>query len=285
MQWKMYYADLLREGTPIVTRNEIAAALSAYYAAQHIRVGKDFACPHRATCENFSKPRPLMKGMEAHVGHRYGEGRRLAVVSLDSGASEDLEAQTAIIEPITPETAGNPHMEGTAKFARLLINPSNPPDKPMAFAAMLNSAKCAGADGCMDTVKYEVHYQCRGYLLGELRILNPDLVWLQGSIVRHVLSERLTIPQDFVPRLRRYLGTQIKDNERLERHLGLIAHEYIHLLWPWDDGHKRCMATVVTPHPSDRSGRWRLFERALMPLVADVAIACAGTGAEAGLTV
>jgi hypothetical protein len=164
-------------------------------------------------------------------------------------------------------------MHGTAKFVRLLIDPSNPPETPMAFAAMLNSAKCAGADGSMNTVPFAVHYQCRAYLLGELRMLNPALVWLQGSTVRDVLSDRLTTSENLAPRLRHYLRKQRADSERLERNLDCIAHEYVRALWPWDDDHKRNMVAVVTPHPSDRYGRWGLFERAFMPLVADVAIA------------
>lgn len=255
-------------------RDDIATALCDYYARQRIRVG-DFACAHRPTCENFAKPRPLKKGMEAHVGHRYGEARRVVVVSLDSGnSSEDLASRTATIEPITPDTAGNPHMEGTAKFVKLLINPTNPPEKPMAFAAMLNSAKCAGDDGRMDTVPFAVHHQCRAYLLGELQILNPGLVWLQGRTVRDVLSDRLTTSENLVSRLRHYLGRLRIDNERLESDLGHVAHEYIHLLLPWENDHERYVTTVVTPHPSDRYGRWGLFERAFMPLVANIAIAC-----------
>jgi len=260
-------------------RNEIAAGLRHYYAEQHIRVGKEFACPYRGSCESFAKPRPLMKGMEAHVGSRYGESRRIVVISLDSGnSSEDLDARTATIEPITPDTTGNAHMHGTAKFVRFLVDPSNPPEKPMLFTAMLNSAKCAGADGSMNTVPFAVHYQCRGYLFGEMRILNPNLVWLQGSTVRDVLSDRLKSLEDLVPRLRQSFGKQLANNERLERHLEQVAHEYLRLLLPSDDDRKSTIVAVVTPHPSDRYGRWGLFERALMPLVADLAVACSEGG-------
>jgi hypothetical protein len=84
-------------------RDDIAATLCDYYGRNNIRVGI-----HRAACEAFAKPRPLMKGMEAHLGHRYGEGRRIVVVSLDSGnASENLDSRTETIEPITSSTAGN----------------------------------------------------------------------------------------------------------------------------------------------------------------------------------
>jgi hypothetical protein len=256
-------------------RNEIAAALCEYYAEQHIRVGKDFACIRRANCENFAKPRPLMKGMEAHVGHRYGQARRVVVASLDSGnSSEDLDGRTETIEPIMPDTAGNAHMQGTAKFVRLLVNPGSPPEKPMLFVAMLNSAKCAGADGSMSTVPFAVHYQCREYLLGELRILNPALVWLQGSTVRDVLSDRLTTVESFVPRLRKTFEKQQVNDERLKEHLERIAHEYLHALRAWGADDNRHVAAVITPHPSDRYGRWGLFERAFMPLVAELAIAC-----------
>lgn len=258
------------------TRDEIAEALRHYYANQNIHVGPDFACQHRGRCERLANPRPLMKGMEAHIGHRYGERGRIVVVSLDSGnSSEDLDARTATIEPITPENAGNWHMQGTAKFVKLLVDSDTPPDQPMAFVAMLNSAKCAGADGRMNTVPPAVHYRCRAYLLGELRILNPALIWLQGRTVRDVLSDRLSTSRDIGPALQRYLGNKYQDIGKLAQRLESIAREYVHLLRLWDedvDTNKQIVA-VVTPHPSDRYGRWGLFERAMMPLVADLTAA------------
>jgi hypothetical protein len=208
--------------------------------------------------------------MEAHVGHHYGNRRRLVVVSLDSGASMELESRTAEIESITPERAGNAHMCGTAKLSRLLIDPFDPPERPMECAAMLNSAKCAGADGSMSTVPFAVHSQCREYLFGELQILSPDLIWLQGSTVRDVLSDRLTTP-NLIPGLRYYLATRRTGNEQLEHHLEPVAREHVRLLQMCDGAEKRAVFSVMTPHPSDRYGRWGLFERAYMLLVAHLA--------------
>jgi hypothetical protein len=114
-------------------RAAIVAELGSFYGDHRIRVGNDFACPHRSKCEAFAQPRPLVKGMEAHVGSLYGEGQRIVVVSLDAGASsEALEDRTRTIEPITPKSAGNAHMYGTAVFVQHLLNAENPPERPMA---------------------------------------------------------------------------------------------------------------------------------------------------------
>ena len=50
-----------------------------------------------------------------------------------------------------------------------------------------------------------------------------------------------------------------------------IALEYFRV---FSDAGSRRLA-VVTPHPSDRYGRWALFERAMMPLVANMTISLA----------
>jgi len=248
-------------------RAEVVAKLSSFYGDHRIHVGDDFACPHRSKCEAFSQPRPLVKGMEAHVGSFYGEGRRIVVVSLDAGASsEALEARTHTIEPITPKNAGNAHMYGTAVFLQRLINAENPPELPMAHVAVLNSAKCGGDDKTMNTVPWPIHYQCREYLFGEIRILRPDLVWLQGSRVRDVISDHLTAfdPTEIVSA---WLTSVNPQSERLASLVAPIAQEYLRLM---SDG-ERQMVAILTPHPSDRYGRWGLFQRSVMPLLADLA--------------
>jgi hypothetical protein len=248
-------------------RAAIVAQLGSFYGDHRIHVGDDFACPHRSKCEAFAQPRALVKGIEAHVGSFYGEGRRIVVVSLDSGASsEALEDRTHTIEPITPKTAGNAHMYGTTIFVQQLVNAEAPPERPMAHVAMLNSAKCGGDDGTMNTVPFPVHCQCREYLFAEIRILRPDLVWLQGRIVRDVISEHLTTfdPKEIVST---WLTSMSPKSERLASLVAPIAQEYFRLM---SDG-ERQMVAILTPHPSDRYGRWGLFQRSVMPLVADLA--------------
>jgi hypothetical protein len=226
-------------------RAAIVAELGSFYEDHRIHVGNDFACSHRSKCEAFAQQRPLVKGIEAHVGSLYGEGQRIVVVSLDSGASsEALEDRTHTIEPITPKSAGNAHMYGTAVFVQHLINAENPPERPMAHVAMLNSAKCGGNDGTMNTVPFSIHYQCREYLFGEIRILRPDLVWLQGSMVRNVISDRLTAlaPTDIVSP---WLTSVSPQRQRLASLIAPIAQEYLRLM---SDGERQMMA-ILTPIP------------------------------------
>lgn len=250
----------------MVARDAIVATLRSFYAKHRIHVG-EFDCPHRLKCKEFATPRPLMKGMEAHVGSLYGEALRIVVVSLDSGnSSEALEDRTQTIEPITPDSAGNQHMYGTALMVQNLIKAERPSAHPMAHVAMLNSAKCAGDDGTMNTVPFSVHYKCRNYLFEELRILKPDLIWLQGRIIRDVVSDHLA-PLSKSGSLSAWIPGVDAQRQRLASLVEPIAHEYLYLL---DDGERQTTA-IVTPHPSDRYGRWALFQRSVMPLVVDVA--------------
>lgn len=249
-------------------RAAIVAKLGSFYGNRRIHVG-DFACPYRCKCEAFAQPRPLMEGMEAHVGSLYGEEQRIVVVSLDSGnSSQALEDRTHTIDSITPDSAGNPHMYGTALFVRHLINAETPPEYPMAHVAMLNSAKCAGSDGKMNTVPFAVHYQCREYLFEEIRILRPNLVWLQGSVVRNVISDHLATLTAIPGIISPWLTSVDPQRQRLANLIDPIAQEYLHIM---SDGERQIVA-ILTPHPSDRYGRWGLFQRSVMPLIAELAV-------------
>jgi hypothetical protein len=209
--------------------------------------------------------------MEAHVGSQYGVSPRILIVSLDAGdSSEKLEARSRMIDPITSESKVNPHMHGTAKFIETLLNINGPEKLPMAYVAMLNSAKCAGADGRMDTVPFAEHYQCRHYAFGEIGILKPDLVWLQGSRVRDIFDDHMSK----LNTSRRYFSQYFSGDghsDALANSIEPIALEYFRVFNDADSS----TLTIVTPHPSDRYGRWALFERAMMPLVANMAISLA----------
>src|SRR6478735_2103914 len=99
----------------MVTRDQLAQRLRDYYASNKIAVAQ-FACPHRTQCEADAEKRRLTRGVEAHVGHRYGEVTRIVVVSLDTGGhTADLDERTHTIEGVTPDNA-NPHMWGTYQF-------------------------------------------------------------------------------------------------------------------------------------------------------------------------
>lgn len=252
------------KGLRMSVRNEVVTALSSFYVQHNIHVG-NFACEHRSICENFARPRALMIGMEAHVGSRYGERLRTAIVSLDAGnCSEDLETRTRSINDITPQTAGNPHMCGTAKLVQVLLGGKSVAEFPMNYVAMLNSAKCAGNNQRMDTVPFPVHKRCSDYLFEEIRILKPDIIWLQGRIVSDVVSDRVSS----LVNVSEIFSHENSWNSRQLRLLEPIALEYVRL---FSDG-RRQIVTIKSPHPSDRYGRWGLFERSVMPLVADIAV-------------
>jgi hypothetical protein len=96
----------------------------------------------------------------------------------------------------------------------------------------------------MNTVPFSTHYQCREYLFGEIRILRPDLVWLQGSMVRNVISDRLTAlaPTDIVSP---WLTSVSPQRQRLASLIAPIAQEYLRLM---SDGERQMMA-ILTPIP------------------------------------
>jgi hypothetical protein len=239
------------------------AALRQLYDQRGIAVGA-FACPYSEACAGDALPRPLIRGMEAFVGSRYGDARRLVIISLDTGGdSEDMQARRTTIEGHKPKGA-NPHMRGTTSFLEELLGRTVGGASPLTYFSMLNTAKCSANDGRADMVPWALHHRCLPYMVEELGVLEPELLWLQGSTVREVLGSHLSPPQPIDDQSWTRLGIP-PDLARAA--LEPLHREFFRSLSVND----KSIPTIVTVHPSDRYGKWAQFQRAFMPIVAAIA--------------
>jgi hypothetical protein len=247
-------------------REQFVRELTRFYANNAIAVA-NFGCPYREQCD-ADAGRPLTHGVEAHVGHNYGEVTRIVVISLDTGGhTADLDERTRVIESVTPNDA-NPHMGGTYRFLSAILSREIGQQSPMPFYAMLNSAKCSGSDGKMDTVNWSLHRRCRGFAVGEVAVLDPQIVWLQGRMVKDIFGSSLSQLQNLDQRVDAWLATEGIKESRIGEWGISAAREHLR---SFSNGSKSVLA-LTTAHPSDRQGRWALFERTMMRMIADITV-------------
>lgn len=244
---------------------KVRHALEGYYQSSRICVGSSFDCANKAACVDAAAPRCLSHGIGAHVGTSYGASPRIVVVSLDSGGySGDIHARTAQIEGINVNNA-NPHMRGTYHLLRALLKNSPGFKTPLNHFAMLNSAKCSGSGKGMDMVPWRLHLNCRSHILSELEILDPEIIWLQSKTVKDIYSDEI----EAVPQLADIINDCIPEAATARIGSWVIGSATTHLrLFKY---RSKVSLAIVTPHPSDRYGRWKQFESTLLPLVADLA--------------
>jgi hypothetical protein len=254
----------------VAARRDIKRALADFYSQNGIAVAH-FACPHRARCDADAADagRPLTHGIEAHVGHKYGQATRVAVVSLDSGGdSSPLAKRTRGIEGVTPDNA-NTHMRGTYRFLEAMLRQEIGVQSPMPYYAMLNSAKCSADDGKADSVPLSLHHRCHEYVLGELRILDPEIIWLQGRMVQDVFARLLTDVRSLDHRIDAWLVAEGIHGPRVGDWIKGVARQYVR---SFSHTTNTCLA-VITVHPSDRYGKWALFERTMMTMIGAIVVA------------
>ena len=244
-----------------------SSALAKYYRKNKIAV-KTFDCQHhKEICLPEAVSRNLVCGTEAHVGSQYGEAPRIAVVSLDTGGtSHPLSERRKRIEHNPPDKKLNPHMAGTKQLLQVLLKGQVQTEQVFSYFAMINAAKCAAADGSKDMVPHRLYDTCRPYALEELRILDPDIVVMQGAMARKVLKGG---------KLDRS-AEKFSENDvaLIVRGLRLSPPEVARILYAIADEHLRQYSftstpaiVLQTPHPSARQGQWQRFQKYVLPLL------------------
>lgn len=233
--------------------------LNDLYGQEGIAVS-DFHCPHVGECAAAAAPRPLTHGAEAHVGSRYGEATRLVVLSLDTGGgSHTIEDRTAIIESLAdPAAKPNPHMKGTLAVADAILRPEIGDRPSVHFFAMTNAAKCSASDSRADSVPRALYRNCRGFAEAELVALEPEVIVAQGARARPVLQTKRGVPKAWLDEVLKPMPTSPPIGDWL---VGLSGR-FLRLATIGGGE----VLLIQTPHPSDRGGRWKLFEPGLPAL-------------------
>ncbi|MCW7551782.1 uracil-DNA glycosylase family protein [Endozoicomonas gorgoniicola] len=233
--------------------------LKNFYARESIAVGA-FNCPNKQKCSE-AEPRPLYHGAEAHVGSKYGELFRIVVVALDTGHEPaDLEKRRSIIEGLWGESL-NPHMRGTTELIQgLLKGQIEENTSPHPFYAMINAAKCSGADGKRDMVSGALYNHCRPFALQEIELLSPQLLVAQGKKAASVLSAPQIPLDDLIA-----VAGAISEDKEIQQWLISFARQHLRA---YSQSEGEYVPVLEVPHPSSRNGSWTLFKNiALAPVL------------------
>lgn len=267
--WVQYGFSQRREGK-VAPRETFVVQLKEYYEEAGIAVHA-LRCGKIDECQKYAGVQGLRPGTEPHIGTNYGTTPRIVIVSLDAGGedwlSEDIEARTASLERVqTVDDAGNPHMRGTFEFASLLASRLPDASLPMPRVALLNSCRCRATDGTMNQLPRLVHNNCLSHVEHELEILKPDIVWLQGAILRDYFFSKIEPldPADssvqHATSIACHAAVSITEAERAEAlaKIGRLAS---------------CSSRpliIYTCHPSARYGLWNKFKAKHMAFSAAV---------------
>ena len=154
---------------------EIKQRLEKYYS----EVGIDpsaFACKYCKEC----CPGNFARGMQCHVGSKYGERTRILVASLDcgSGGADTIKNRT---DNVVKGAAGNlnPHMRGTYLALSYFWGETSPSEL-VHYMIMINTCKCCREDSS-DQMDYNNFWYCKEYKIEEISIAAPQIILFQGK--------------------------------------------------------------------------------------------------------
>ena len=238
--------------------------LQEFYQSRDIS-NASFSCPFQQNCEEDAAPRALLHGAEAHLGSRYGQIARIVIVSLDVGRKcPPMEERRKHVEDDLGERAPsnlNPHLRGTRALLEALLGEEVPYDEVFSHFAMINAAKCTGADEKKDMVPGPLFKRCLPYAMGELEILAPQLIITQGNRARLVVKKAKSFTKEDCDD---FIAPFLPCHEKVEQALRSMCQAYMR---SWKVGGHRALA-LCTPHPSARQGQWKRFSNIDLPPLA-----------------
>ncbi len=216
--------------------------LQAYYNSEGIVPGDGFACKNKDLCSgNYER------GMQCHLGDKYGEKIRILVASLDcgNGGKGTIEERTGNVVSDANQKKRNPHMRGTFQALSYFLDDKEP-SVLVHYMVMTNTCKCCLL-GTADQMKYQYFWNCRDHTLAEISIIKPQVILFQGK--------------NSVAGCREMLST-------IE---GIEDHEISESLRVFNYGDLKCYA-VLCIHPSARGRQYKRrahFYDETLPKIAD----------------
>lgn len=234
----------------------IKRKLAEFYGQNDIGVD-GFKCQHAEPCLTAAGEE-LYRGTEAYVGTGYGApGRmRLAVLSLDMGYDDKrrFEERRKGIEDVDLSVHKN-HMKRTLETVREIIG-TRESDLP-AFA-MVNAAKC-----CRKTssrmVPAKLYRNCRPFLIEEIEILRPDILYTQGVKAKEVAQQ---IPQQ----PRGEIDAAIAENSMVDDATAASVRSYLNIVGIAN----RPTVWLHSPHPCSWGRLWWTWRAQHLPVLAVV---------------
>ena len=164
------------EDTTMTISEQLKKELQAYYNSEGIVPGDGFACKNKDLCSG-----DYARGMQCHIGSKYGEKMRVLVASLDcgNGGKGTIEERTGKVVSDANKKKRNPHMRGTFQALSYFLDDKEP-SVLVHYMVMTNTCKCC-LEGKSDQMKYQYFWNCRDHTLAEISIIKPQVILFQGK--------------------------------------------------------------------------------------------------------
>lgn len=122
----------------------------------------------------------MARGMQCHIGSKYGEKMKILVASLDCGygGANIIEERTSDVVEGSKKPL-NPHMRGTYKALSLFLDETDPKEL-VNYMIMTNTCKCCYWDS-PNHLDIEYYMNCGYYAVEEVYRIQPDAVLFQGK--------------------------------------------------------------------------------------------------------
>jgi len=209
----------------------------------------------------------LLKGADSYIGSKYGSPFNIVVVCLDPGKdSKSFEERRIQNEGSSPD---NPHMRGTQKtLGALLANEEIGEEELFSHYAMVNSCKCFPNDGTMNRAPDDFFVNCRKFINEEIRLLKPDILITQGNQAINAVAA-------YMPKRKKKTFYHNIANEMMEKYPGYFPKSYFDYLiekyFRYVEIDNCLVPTICPPHPSDRYGKWAIFQEAYLNVSMELA--------------
>lgn len=170
---------------------KLQCELTEYYESEGLIPDARFACKYykNGECPDLVGEEPLARGMQCHIGRKYGEKMKVLVASLDcgSGGADNIKGRTEAVESV----ADNPHMRGTYKALSYFLDMDDP-RALIDHMVMTNTCKCCRRKSA-NQLGIQYYLNCGEYGVEEIYRFKPDVVLFQGknapaySLAKHYL--------------------------------------------------------------------------------------------------
>ena len=170
----------------MTTSSTVKEQLQKYYDENHIIPDGRFACAMLGRC-----PGDFARGMQCHVGSRYGERTRIMVAAMDCGygGKNTIDERTEKVVSNAQKGVINPHMRWTFKALSLFLDEEDPKEL-VHYMIMTNTCKCCHKNDSKHMAPM-YYYNCGMHTRAEVSIIKPEVILFQGQLASTGCQEYL----------------------------------------------------------------------------------------------
>jgi len=160
---------------------DVIKSLCSYYESEGIRPDDGFHCKYQEFCNG-----DLARGMQCHVGGKYGSRLRVLVASLDcgGGGASFIKDRTADVVKDAYGKKQDWHMRGTYQALSYFYGTDDRKEL-VHYMAMTNTCKCCRkgeGKGSHDHLPAKYYKRCCEYSLAEIVRIMPEAILFQGKL-------------------------------------------------------------------------------------------------------